>query len=161
MYAVRNSPRALLVALVPLAAVHAVFLAMALLATQTEPPQMNLPTPDKVLVYYAGCLALDGVLLFAGHLVLRQSAIFSRPAYALMGGAMAATSYLLALRNGLLLVPPKSGSEITLGLLPTAAGMLAGFLYGQFAGLATVTAAPPRSADGEGTSAPRTFEGPV
>jgi len=161
MYAVRNSPRALVAALVPLAAVHAVFLAMALLATQTEPPQMNLPAPDKVLISYAGCLVLDGILLFAGHLVLRQSAIFGRPAYALMGGVMAATSYLLALRNGLVLVPPKSGSEITLGLLPSAAGMLAGFLYGQFAGLATVTAGPLRSADGEAASAPRTFDGPV
>jgi len=162
MYAVKNSPRALLVALVPLAVVHAVFLAMALLATQTEPPpQMNLPAPDKVLISYAGCLALDGMLLFAGHLVLRQSAIFSRPAYALMGGAMAATSYLLALRNGLLLGPPKGGSEITFGLLPTVAGMLAGFLYGQFAGLAVVTTGLPRSADGEGASTSRTFEGPV
>lgn len=74
---------------------------------------------------------------------------------------MAATSYLLALRNGLLLVPPKGGSEITLGLLPTAAGMLAGFLYGQFAGLAMITPGPQRSADGEGASAPRIFEGPV
>jgi hypothetical protein len=206
MYAVRNSSRALLAALVPLAAVHAILLAMALLATQTEPPEMSLPVPDKILIYYAGHLALDGILLFAGHLVLRRSAVLSRLAYALMGGAMAATSYvlvlrnglvldgimlfagylvlrqsaisgrlayalmggamaaatyLLALRNGLLLIPPKSGSEITLGLLPMGACALAGFLYGHFAGLESITAEPGSSAGAESASAPRTFAGPV
>jgi hypothetical protein len=52
MYAVKNSSRALLVALVPLAAVHAVLLAMALLATQTTPAQLNLPAPDRILTLY-------------------------------------------------------------------------------------------------------------
>src|SRR3954465_12211662 len=133
MYVVANSSRALAVALIPLAVVHGAFLAMALMATQTEPPQMNLPAPDKIVIYFGGRLALDGILLFAGHLVLRHGAIFSRLAYALMGGAMIAASYLVARRTGLLLVPPSRGTEITLGLLPAAAGMLAGFLYGQFA----------------------------
>jgi hypothetical protein len=150
MYAVRNSPRALLVALVPLAAVHAVLLAMALLATQTTPAQMDLPAPDKILTLYVARLALDGALLFAGHLALRQGMIYSRLAYALMGGAIAATSYLLAMRNGLLLVPPSAGSEITLGLLPTV---------GQFAGLVPVAKGPRPSS--ESPSAPRTFDGPV
>ena len=159
MYAVKNSSRALLVAIVPLAAVHAVLLAMALLATQTTPAQVNLPAPDKILTLYVGRLALDGALLFAGHLALRHGTICSRLAYALMGGAMAATSYMLAMRNGLLLIPPSAGNEITLGLLPTVAGMIAGFLYGQFAGLVPVAKGPQPSSDSPST--PRTFDGPV
>src|SRR6266566_4382241 len=136
MFEVKNSSRALLVALVPLAAVHAILLAMALLVTQTTPPEASLPAPDKILTFYVARLALDGALLFAGHLVLRQCAIFSRIAYALMGGAVASLSYATAMRNGLLLFPPSDGTEITSGLLPAVAGMIAGFLYGQFAGLA-------------------------
>jgi hypothetical protein len=159
MYVVNNSSRALLVALVPLAAVHAVLLAMALLATQTTPSQLNLPAPDRILTLYVARLALDGALLFAGHLVLRQGTICSRLAYALMGGAMTATSYLLAMRNGLLLAPPSAGSEITLGLLPAVAGMIAGFLYGQFAGLVPAAKGPQPSS--ENPSAPLTFDGPV
>ena len=163
MYVVKNSSRALFAALIPLAVVHAVLLAMALLTTKIEPAQAILPPPDKLLFSYAGRLALDGVLLFAGHSVLRQFTICSRVAYALIGGVMAATSYLLAMRNGLLLFPPPSGSEITAGLLPMAAGVLAGFLYGQFAGLVAVAASPqPAAAATEGAaSAPRVFDGPV
>src|SRR6476619_5136496 len=142
MYVVKNSERALLVALIPLAVVHAVLLAMALLGAYALPSQATMPPPDKILIHYAGRLALDGALIFAGHLALRQFNIFSRTAYALMGGAMAATSYLLAMRNGLLMFAPLAGSEITAGLLPTEAGALAGFLYGQFAGLMAVAVAP-------------------
>ena len=163
MYVVRNSSRALFAALIPLAVVHAVLLTMAVLTTQIVPAQAVLPPPDKLLFLYAGRLALDGVLLFAGHSVLRQFNICGRIAYALIGGVMAATSYLLAVRNGLLLFPPPLGSEITAGLLPTAAGMLAGFLYGQFAGLEAVAAAPrPAAAATEATAVPpRVFDGPV
>ena len=96
MYVVKNSERALLVALIPLAVVHAVLLAMALLATQAMPSQATMPPPDKILLHFAGRLALDGVLLFGGHLALRQFNICSRAAYALIGGAMAATSYLVS-----------------------------------------------------------------
>jgi hypothetical protein len=136
---------------------------MAVLTTQIVPAQAVLPPPDKLLFLYAGRLALDGVLLFAGHSVLRQFNICGRISYALIGGVMAATSYLLAVRNGLLLFPPPSGSEITAGLLPTAAGMLAGFLYGQFAGLEAVAAAPrPAAAATEAAAVPpRVFDGPV
>jgi hypothetical protein len=163
MYVVRNFSRALFAALIPLAVVHAVLLTMAVLTTQTVPAQAVLPPPDKLLFLYAGRLALDGVLLFAGHSVLRQFNICSRIAYALIGGVMAATSYLLAVRNGLLQFPPPSGSEITAGLLPTAAGMLAGFLYGQFAGLEAVAAAPRPAATATEAAAvpPRVFDGPV
>ena len=166
MYVVKNSERALLVALIPLAVVHAVLLAMALLGAYALPSQATMPPPDKILIHYAGRLALDGALLFAGHLALRQFNIFSRTAYALMGGAMAATSYLLAMRNGLLMFAPLAGSEITPGLLPTAAGALAGFLYGQFAGLLAVAvapeaAAPATAAEIASAAAPRVFDGPV
>ena len=165
MYAVKNSSRALLVALVPLAAVHAVLLAMALLATQTTPQvglptqEVSLPGPDRILTFYIGRLALDGALLFTGHLVLRQYAIYSRIAYALMGGAVTAFSYAIAIRAGLLLLPPSIGTEITSGLLPAVAGAIAGFLYGQFAGVARAASPSQPSKGDSGVS--RTFDGPV
>lgn len=162
MYVVKNSSRALFAALIPLAVVHAALLAMALLTTKVEPPLALLPAPDKLLFFYAGRLALDAVLLFAGHTVLRQFNICSRVAYALIGGVMAATSYALAMRNGLMLFEPPPGSEITAGLLPMAAGMLGGFLYGQFAGLEAAAAAAATTAASETSAAPpRVFEGPV
>lgn len=165
MYAVKNSSRALFVALVPLAAVHAVLLAMALLATQTTPQvglpvqEVSLPGPDRILILYVGRLGMDGALLFIGHLLLRHCAIYNRIAYALMGGTAAALSYATAMRAGLLLFPPGIGTEITSGLLPAVAGTISGFLYGQFAGLeAAASRAMPLKGD-PGVS--RTFDGPV
>jgi hypothetical protein len=46
MYAVKNSSRALFVALIPLALVEAVLLAMALLGTQAT-PQTDMPAPVR------------------------------------------------------------------------------------------------------------------
>ena len=135
MYVVNNSSRALLVALIPLAVVHAVLTAMALLGAQAAQPT-DIPAPDQVLVFYVTRLATDGALLFAGHWMLRQRAISGRLAYALMGGVMAAAGYAIAIRNRFQLVSPAGGTLLTMGLLPTVAGMIAGFLYGQFAGLA-------------------------
>jgi hypothetical protein len=159
MFAVKNSARALLVAVTPLAAVHAVLFAMLLLATQAPLSPLALPTPDRVFTLFVVQLAIDTALLFAGHVVLRERAISGRLAYALMGGAMAAASFAIALRNGLLLAPPNPGSEMTAGLLPTFAGMLAGFLYCQFAGLAPARNWPRFSAEGLATS--MKFDGPV
>jgi hypothetical protein len=159
MYVVKNSTRALIVALSPLAAVHAISFAMLLLRTQTTPELLDLPSSDRVLVLYVAQLAIDGALLFAGHVLLRGRAISSRFAYALMGGAMAASSYAIALRNGLLLAPPDPGSEISTALLPTFAGMMAGFLYGQFAGFARAAAWPKFST--EELNASRRFDGPT
>lgn len=162
MYVVRNSSRALFAALIPLAVIHAVLSAMALLGTKVEPPLMSMPAPDKLLFAYGGRLMLDGALLFAGHSVLRHFRISSRLAYTLIGGAMAAMCYLLALRNGLLLAPRPEGSEYTAGLLPAVAGMLAGFLYGQFAGLETIAAsAAPAPAADSAARPPTFFDGPV
>src|SRR5687768_17512493 len=162
MYSIKNSSRALLVALVPLAAVHAVLLAMALIATQTSPPLAKMPTPDNILIYYLSRVAMDGALLFAGHLLLRQKAISSRGAYGVLGGVMAASSYVIALRNGFLLFPPSGGTEITSALLPTVAGCLAGFLYSQFAGIEPASNRPglPGSSD-EPAVESKTFNGPV
>lgn len=157
MYAVRTSPRALLVALIPLAAVHAVLFAMALLETQTSPPLAAMPAPDKVFLFYCRMLAIEAAMLFAGHLLLRQRAICSRTAYALMGGAMAAAAYALAWRNGFQLSQPAEGGEVTAGILPSIAGMIAGFLYGQFAGVEPTASGAASAA----TGATRTFEGPV
>jgi hypothetical protein len=159
MYIVKNSMRALIVALLPLAVAHAIWLAMALLGTQSTPALLDLPSPNRVLVFYVAQLAIDGALLFAGHLVLRERAISGRIAYALMGGVMGASSYAIAFRNGLLLSPPDPGSEISAGLLPTFAGMMTGFLYGQFAGLAPAAAWPKFST--EGLNASRRFDGPT
>jgi hypothetical protein len=159
MYVVKNSTRALITALSPLAAVHAILFAMVLLKTQSTPALLDLPAPDRVLVIYVAQLAIDAALLFTGHLLLRERAISSRLAYALMGGVMAVSSYAIAFRNGLLLSPPDPGSEISAGLLPTFAGMMAGFLYGQFAGLAPAAAWPKFST--EALNASRRFDGPT
>lgn len=159
MHTIRNSSRALLVALVPPAAVHAVLLAMALIATQTSPPLAKMPTPDNILIYYLSRMVMDGALLFAGHLALRQRAISSRLAYGAMGGVMAASSYAIALRNGLLLFPPSGGAEITSALLPTVAGLLAGFLYSQFAGIEPASNRP--KLPDEPVVEAKTFDGPV
>jgi hypothetical protein len=158
MYVVNNSSRALLVALIPLAVVHAVLTAMALLGAQATQPA-ELPAPDQVLVLYATRMATDAALLFAGHCMLRQRAISSRLAYALMGGVMAAAGYAIAIRNNFQLVSPAGGALLTVGLLPTLAGMIAGFLYGQFAGLAPAARFPKHSYEGLVTSL--AFDGPI
>ena len=158
MYVVNNSSRALLVALIPLAVVHAVLTAMALLGAQAVQPA-GVPSPDQVLVLYVTRLAIDGALLFAGHLMLRRRAISSRFAYALMGGAMAAAGYAIAIRNSFQLVSSGDGSLLTMGLLPAIAGMIAGFLYGQFAGLAPAEHFPKFSYEGRVTSL--AFDGPT
>ena len=79
MYAVKNSSRALLVALIPLAAVHVLLHALVLLGIQgtAAPGQAALPAPDVVLISFVTRLAIDAALLFAGHLALRQGAIHS------------------------------------------------------------------------------------
>jgi len=157
MYVVNNSLRALLVALIPLGVAHAVMVAMALLGTKAI--EAELPAPDQALMFYLTRLAIDGSLLFAGHWMLRQRLISSRMAYALMGGAMAAVGYAIAIRNNLALSPPVGGTALTIGLLPAIAGMLSGFFYGQFAGLSPAGRFPALSYEGLVTSL--TFDGPT
>lgn len=163
MYVVKNSAHALITAAIPFAAVHAVSFAMLLLRTQTTPVLLALPSPDRVLVLYIVRLAFDTTLLFTGHLMLRRLAVSGRLAYALMGGAMAAASYAIVLHNGLLLAPPDAGAMMTAGLLPIFAGMMAGFLYCQFAGLTAIDVGidvgPKFSLEALSTSC--TFDGPT
>ena len=157
MYIVNNSWRAFMIALIPLGAVHAVMIAMSLLgakAMDAEPP-----APDQILLFYLTRLAIDGGLLFAGHCMMRRRAVSSRVAYAFMGGAMAAVGYVIATRNSLVISGSASGTALTIGLLPTIAGMFAGFLYGQFAGLCPAGRFPPLSYEGLITSL--TFDGPT
>jgi hypothetical protein len=159
MHVVKNSTHALWVALIPLAAIHAVLFAMILLRTQTTPQMLALPSPDRVLFLYVVQLAIDASLLFVGHLLLRGRAISSRVAYALTGGVMGAISYAIVLRNGLVLTPPDAGSEMTAGVMPAIAGMMCGFLYQQFAGLAPADVWPKFS--DEALHASWKFDGPI
>jgi hypothetical protein len=158
MYVVKNSSRALSIALIPLAAIYAVLTAMALLGAKAAEPA-DLPSPDMVLVLYATQLAIATVLLYAGHRMLRQMCVFSRFAYSAMGGVMAAAGYAIAIRNGFQLASPGDGTLLTVGLLPTIAGTISGFLYGQFAGLEPAANFPKHSYEGLVTSL--AFDGPT
>ncbi|MCP3469614.1 hypothetical protein NLM33_04630 [Bradyrhizobium sp. CCGUVB1N3] len=166
MYLVKNSLRALFAALIPLAIVEAVLMAFAIAGGQVTAP-VGVPAPDQIVVFYTGRMAMNAALLFAGHFMLRQWTISSRLAYGLMGGIMAAVSYGIAIRHHIQLAAPGDDMVVTIGLLPTIAGMIGGFLYGQFAGLIQVAGAA-RVASGEvasgGAERPATplmFDGPV
>ncbi|MBR0735449.1 hypothetical protein JQ581_00795 [Bradyrhizobium liaoningense] len=162
MYLVKNSPRALFAALIPLAIVEAVLMAYAIAGGQVTDPA-GVPAPDQIVVFYAGRMAINAALLFAGHAVLRQWKISSRLAYGLMGGVMAAVSYGIAIRNHIQLAAPGDGMVVTIGLLPTVAGMIGGFLYGQFAGLSPIAQAAGTALANNGPAAPPpiVFDGPV
>ncbi|KJC51916.1 hypothetical protein [Bradyrhizobium sp. LTSP857] len=162
MSLVKNSPRALFTALVPLAIIEAILLVFAVAGGQVTDPE-GVPAPDQILIFYAGRMAMNAVFLFTGHIILRQWTISSRLAYGLMGGVMAAVSYGIAIRNHIQLAAPGDGTAITIGLLPTIAGMIGGFLYGQFAGLSPVARAnsAPPAANAPETPPPLVFDGPV
>lgn len=161
MHVVKNSPRALFAALIPLAIVEAVLMAYAIAGGQVTDP-VGVPAPDQIVVLYAGRMAINAAFLFAGHILLRQWTISSRLAYGLMGGVMAAISYAIAMRNHIQLAAPGDGTVVTIGLLPTIAGMIGGFLYGQFAGLSPVAPATGAAAAGAAaTPPPIVFDGPV
>ncbi|UVO34044.1 hypothetical protein KUL72_21290 [Bradyrhizobium arachidis] len=160
MHVVKNSPRALFAALIPLAIVEAVLMAFAIAGGQVTDPA-GVPAPDQILAFFAGRMAINAAFLFAGHIVLRQWTISSRLAYGLMGGIVAAASYCVAVRNHIQLAAPGDGAVVTIGLLPTIAGMFGGFLYGQFAGLSPVLGATGAAAAGTPAAPPRVFDGPV
>ncbi|WP_431202948.1 hypothetical protein ACQ86E_29395 [Bradyrhizobium betae] len=161
MHIVKNSPRALFAALIPLAIIEAVLMVFAIAGGQVIDP-VGVPAPDQIVSLYAGRMAINAALLFAGHITLRQWTISSRLAYGLMGGVMAAVSYGIAIRNHIQLATPGDGTVVTIGLLPTIAGMIGGFLYGQFAGLTPVArACGAAAADAAGAAPPIVFDGPV
>ena len=155
IYQVRNSTRAFIIALIPVAALYAVLTVMAALGSVAQPPAIAVPTPDAVFLSLVLMVAIDAALLFAGHRLLQSRSMAGRLSYALMGGVMMAVGHVLALRYGLYLAPPATGSMVTSGVLPVLAGMIAGFLYHQMAGLMAV-ASPAADPD-----APLRFVGPV
>jgi hypothetical protein len=154
-FQVRNSTRAFIVALIPVAALYGVLTAMAALGSLAPAAAIAVPTPDAAFMSLVLMIAIDATLLFAGHRLLQSLSMAGRLSYALMGGVMTAVGHVLALRYGLYLAPPATGSTITSGVLPVLAGMIAGFLYHQLAGLMAV-ASPAADAD-----APLRFGGPV
>jgi hypothetical protein len=111
-----------------------------------------------VLVLFVAQLIIFGALLMAGHAVLRHLAIYSRVAYSLVGAAAAALAYVTAARYGILASSPGNGTWITAGILPTLAGTLSGFLYGQLAGIEVVGERP---VGAEGAALRGRFDGPV
>ncbi|MGJ4928384.1 hypothetical protein ACQR1I_15350 [Bradyrhizobium sp. HKCCYLS2038] len=151
-------------ALIPLAMVEGGLVAMAALGLQAASPP-ELPVPDQVVMLYAKRIITDAALLFAGHWLLQQARIASRLGYGLMGGAMAAASYAIEIQSSATQLPGTGGVVLTLGLLPTVAGMICGFLYHQFAGLIPAPARGGRGADGavagDAAPAPLTFDGPI
>lgn len=160
---IRNSVRAFIAALVPLAVYHGMTMALVLGGFVAD--RLNLPTPDRTFSIFMLRLAVDASFLFCGHMLLR---IFRRPtrvAYALMGGSMAATGYVTTLWFEVWLKAPFAGTQLTGLILPIFAGMIAGFLYAQLAGREPAVRRWPWSL----TAAPATgpinalaaFEGPV
>ncbi|MFX4377257.1 hypothetical protein ABTA44_19605, partial [Acinetobacter baumannii] len=58
MYLVKNSPRALFAALIPLAIVEAVLMVFAVAGGQVTDPE-GVPAPDQILMFYAGRMAIN------------------------------------------------------------------------------------------------------
>jgi hypothetical protein len=170
MPVIRNSPRAFLIALLPLALLHAALMANGVAGSSASGGP--LPLPDRAFLVFALRLGIDAVLLWTGHILLRAYGASSRGAYGCMGGIAAAAGYTLALQAEIWLSSPVPGSVITSAILPVIAGMLAGFFYAQFARRAPMPAvAPPLFAPQPAQSAPpeirtpppipSTFDGPV
>lgn len=160
---VRTSARALFLALIPPAIVQGVLVSLSLWVWEAR-PFLGLPGPDGILTLFAVQMTIFGALLFAGHSSLRHFGIYSRWAYATMGAAGAVVAYVAAARYGILASNPSAGTWISAAIMPTLAGALSGFLYGQFAGLEMVAGPPSSSDDSAGLHADPMrgrFEGPV
>jgi hypothetical protein len=164
MFIIKTSVRAFLFALLPLLFVHGMLLGNALLGSQANTPLTQLPPPDRAFGMLVLRVALDAAGLVFGHYMLRGFGIGSRGAYALVGGVASALGYAIALRQGLMPPLPYEGVAVTAGIFPTLTGMVAGFLYSQFAGREPLPQAD--AASGDAASAPTptppvAFDGPV
>jgi len=166
---VRTSARALILALIPSAIVQVVLLSLSLWLWDDK-SFLGLRGPDGILTLFALQMAIFGALLIAGHSVLRHNGVYSRWAYSGMGGIAAAIAYVTAARYGILASSPTAGTWISASLMPTLAGALSGFLYGQFAGIEMVGSAHLSAQGGAQLGAPDNpspgafrggFEGPV
>jgi hypothetical protein len=167
MFIVKTSVRAFLFALLPLLFVHGMLLGNALLGLQTK--LLELPPPDKAFGMLLLRVAVDAVGLMIGHFICRGLGVGSRAAYALLGGVASAAGYAISLQFGLMPPVPYYGVAVTAGILPTLTGMVAGFVYGQFAGRERLQHVDPSSADTAPVDTasvakptpPAAFDGPV
>ncbi len=163
MPVVRTSASALFLALIPSAIVQIVLLSLSLWVWEAK-PFLGLPGPDGIIALFAIQMTICGGLLLAGHSSLRHFAIYSRWAYAAMGAAGAVAAYITAARYGILASNPSTGTWISAAIMPTLAGALSGFLYGQFAGIEMLEG-PPSASDESATpqASPMRgrFDGPV
>ncbi len=130
--AIRNSPRAFFISIVPLALLQAALFASRIAGDLGS--GASVPAPDAALELFVVRFAMDAAALAGGHLALRHFGIATRAAYGLMGGAAVALAYALSFRHGILLTDPTPGAVVTSAIMPAATGMISGFLYAQFAG---------------------------
>ncbi len=106
MFIVKTSPRAFLYALLPLLIVQGMLFCNGLAGSQASPPLFEMPTPDRALALLALRISLDAAALVAGHFIARDFGWGSRAVYAVFGGLASAAGYAVALRYGLVWVPP-------------------------------------------------------
>lgn len=159
MTVVRSSWRAFVVALAPMALLQAALILFGLAVTLSG---SQPPVPDYILVVVVGRVAMDGAALVSGHMLLRLMGLGSRTAYGVMGGLAAAVAYTLAYRLGAGFATPNPGVALTSAIVPTAVGMIAGFLYAQFAGLETITSdRAPLAMRRRDITHPASYDGPV
>lgn len=153
---IKSSARALAIALLPLAFIHAVLLALALL--NLFPSNGALRLSDSVLASWIGCIALDGAILFLGHLVARHFGSSRRATYALIGGIAGTAGYIIAMNSGLWIGRPASDMVVLSGILPTFFGMISGFLYAQMAGYEPNVVTTPAAIEAK---QPAPYDGPI
>ena len=168
---IRNSYRAFFIAILPLAVLQAALFASRLAGDMGA--GTSVPMPDSALGLFVARFGMDVAALACGHLALRQAGVATRAAYGLMGGAAVALAYTLAQKHGLQLTAPTPGTVVTAAIVPVIVGMIAGFLYAQFAGreFAAETAPVASAAQSPATEpiapaaapprAPATYDGPV
>ena len=162
MHRIRTSPRAFAVALLPQALLHGAVVGVGLASLLGSPP--TIPAPDRILSLYLLRVALDGMLLVAGHYAARQFGLASRASYAAMGGIAAAIGYGTALVGGIWIIRPASDTVLIGAVVPALMGVLAGFLYGQIAGRETMSAAERAAAAAQTHNDPaalQVFNGPL
>jgi hypothetical protein len=153
---IRNSVRAALIALGPLAIFHAAMSANRIAGNVSS--GAPAPLADIALGVVALRVMIDAILLGAGHLSLRYFGIGSRGAYGTMGAVAAALGYVVAWAAEVWTSSPVTGAFVTAAILPAMVGMIAGFLYAQLAGR-DAEAVP--VADGDAPVPPATYDGPV
>jgi hypothetical protein len=131
MPVIRNSPRAFVIALIPLVLTHAALMANGVAGSTAGGGE--LPAPDRAFMVFAMRFGIDVMLLWIGHMILRPLGLPARGSYAIMGGVAVALGFALAHFAEIRLSSPTPGAVVTSAILPVIAGMLTGFLYAQLA----------------------------